>query len=597
MPKASFDESIIHRRASPESFGRGENYYLTGAVASVVQRGDTLDARVWGSQSRPYRVQVKLSESGVSSAYCSCPYDWGGWCKHIVATLLTYLRNPGIVQERPPVEDVISGLDREALEDLILYLLQQDPALIDEIEDYLISTAALQTGASSSETIDVDPAAYGMRVQELLHSLDYMRRSDAYWEVSGVIQEVRRMLAPVNALVESGAGEKALAILEAITDAYLEDWASLDDSDGEVSGFLWELGRAWTIAGLVAELTKDERLAWADKLTAWQEDLSYYGVDEAFDAAQAGILMGWDPEPLQDVLAGRSPKGGIWGGEPPWYGSELTSARLYVLEKQERHDEYLRLTAAEGQWSLHVNALLKLGRIQDAVDAGLCHLQTQNEYLSLAKQLLAREQPTEALRVGEKGLSVGGPKDLLASWIREQAEALGDPELALRAALIACREAPELDSFNAVRELAGERWPALREGLLDELRTRVESASSSLSEGAVDIFLQEDLIDDAIAVVERDPYGYALRRVVIAALGSRPAWAINAARKPAESIIQAGKADRYEVAVEWLSYVKAAYVALGQEDAWRLYLDNLRTRHRRKWKLMRAMERLDDPQD
>ena len=127
------------------------------------------------------------------------------------------------------------------------------------------------------------------------------------------------------------------------------------------------------------------------------------------------------------------------------------------------------------------------------------------------------------------------------------------------------------------------------------VRQRISKDSVILATDAVDIFLQEDLIDDAITAVENDPYGHALRRVVAAAVEQRPSWVIDAARRPAERIIEAGQAGRYEVAVQWLTYVQAAYRALDQEDVWRLYLDNLRTRHRRKWKLMEAMQRLDDP--
>ena len=92
MPDLS--ESDIRAGASAESFRRGFELYEAAAVDSLVQRGDLLVAHVFGSQGNLYEVQVLLAEDGVASAVCSCPYDWGGWCKHIVAALLATITIP-----------------------------------------------------------------------------------------------------------------------------------------------------------------------------------------------------------------------------------------------------------------------------------------------------------------------------------------------------------------------------------------------------------------------------------------------------------------------------------------------------------------------
>lgn len=44
-----------------------------------------MKAKVQGSQL--YEVRLELDEPDFD-AVCTCPYDWGGYCKHIVATLL-----------------------------------------------------------------------------------------------------------------------------------------------------------------------------------------------------------------------------------------------------------------------------------------------------------------------------------------------------------------------------------------------------------------------------------------------------------------------------------------------------------------------------
>jgi len=53
---------------------------------------------------------------------CSCPYDYGGICKHCVAVLLTCVRGPERVHEQPPLSELIADADRETLETLLVEL-------------------------------------------------------------------------------------------------------------------------------------------------------------------------------------------------------------------------------------------------------------------------------------------------------------------------------------------------------------------------------------------------------------------------------------------------------------------------------------------
>ncbi len=89
---------------------------------AVVKRGDAVQAEVAGSDFAPYDVRVSFAGADITSATCSCPYEWGGWCKHIVAVLLTCVREPDAVRESPALEEILSGLDREQLQNLLLML-------------------------------------------------------------------------------------------------------------------------------------------------------------------------------------------------------------------------------------------------------------------------------------------------------------------------------------------------------------------------------------------------------------------------------------------------------------------------------------------
>jgi uncharacterized Zn finger protein len=585
-------EGAIRQQASAESFQRGQDYYRGGAVLSLVRRGDVLQARVAGSQYEPYRVRVDVDAGGMTWVTCNCPYDWGGWCKHIVAVLLACLDDPDQIEDRPTLDQLLADLDRQQLRDLVLALADDNAALAEAIEGQIDALPSTPGGgedgeraAPSPRRTTIDPQPIRRQVDRILHSLDRMRPSEAYWHVSSVVNEVGEVLDQAWAFIEAGEGENALIYLEAITDEYVNGWVMLDDSDGEASGFFATLGQAWTEAALVVDLSPAEREAWCDTLNEWQAEIAEYGMDDVFDAAQAALVQGWEYPPLQRILSGQiaepAPE-----REDLWYADDLNAARLCVLDRQGRHQEYLYLARATGRMHEYVLMLARLGRVQEAVDAGVQYQGPPQHVLSLAMALREQGALEEAVRVAEHGLTLDGYKAPLATWLLELALGLGRDELALRAALVAFRAAPDLDLYRRIEGLSGERWPALREELLAQLNASFGMHTS----GAVEVLLHEERWDDAIAAAEKGG-GYShLERVMDAVIEHRPEWVIRAACQQAARIIEPGKARYYHHAVEWLGRARDAYRAAGREAEWRSYLREIRDRHGRKYKLMGMLE-------
>ena len=133
--------------------------------------------------------------------------------------------------------------------------------------------------------------------------------------------------------------------------------------------------------------------------------------------------------------------------------------------------------------------------------------------MALAQVLRERENSQGALEIAEFGLGLEGAKATLANWTSEVAAALGETTRALAAAETAVKEVPTLDGYWRARELAGDAWPAHRDTLLAHLRRLPGSMS-----GAVEILLDEGLIKDAIAVVDRGASHTLLDRVAEAAV-------------------------------------------------------------------------------
>ena len=368
-------------------------------------------------------------------------------------------------------------------------------------------------------------------------------------------------------------------MLEEFIEGYLSviEWLeALGDEGGD--GF-FDAGRLATEALLSAGLAVPERAAWGEKLEAWQGQLDEYSLDDALTPAIAAAEQGWDFPPLQRLLRGEP---GPPDEQAPEQSEELVAARLNVLERQSRFEEFLSLAAAFGQAKRYAMMLSRLGRTEEALDYARQHVTAAPDALAVADALRERGDLERAISVAEHGLGLEGRKAELANWLRDVAAGMGRRELALTAALVAFREERSLATYLLVQGLAGEGWPEQRTELIDLLR----DATSYYPHGQVDIFLHEGLLDDAIAAVDNGATHELVERVVDAALATHPDWAVQMSRRQAEAIMNAAKAQYYVAAAGWLQRMRTAYLATGREADWQAYLQTLLEKHRRKRNLM-----------
>lgn len=85
----SFSIADIEKMAINSSFERGEDILLYNEVQNIVKTGNRYDSVVHGS--RPYKVYV-IDEANDLHFNCTCPYDYAGICKHLVAFSLKILK-------------------------------------------------------------------------------------------------------------------------------------------------------------------------------------------------------------------------------------------------------------------------------------------------------------------------------------------------------------------------------------------------------------------------------------------------------------------------------------------------------------------------
>ncbi len=92
MQLQQLTDAIIKQFAGTKIFNRGYDYYLNEMVYNMHydSNSDSIRAEVAGNYG-DYDVTITTENNGID-ADCTCPYD-GYPCKHVVATLLTFIHN------------------------------------------------------------------------------------------------------------------------------------------------------------------------------------------------------------------------------------------------------------------------------------------------------------------------------------------------------------------------------------------------------------------------------------------------------------------------------------------------------------------------
>ncbi len=581
-------ETVIRQRATPQSWERGVDYFYEGRVSQVIWRDGTLTARVEGSQYEPYLVQVTFDPGGaILSANCNCPYDWGGDCKHIIATLLYLIHRPQEIEIRPALADLLSDLSRERLLELLLQLAEIHPEIVETIEEFVHAPAVVPTSPAATPP-PLDLAALQRQIKADLRASRREYYND-YWD--GDYVEFGAALEPalkcVDTLLTADDARGALAVLEAATVAWIDGTRALDE---EIVDYIVEdehladLGRAWARALLQADLTAQERARWSKTLSNWARTMAG---GEALDIAVTAAGHGWDYPPLVAAMQGHITEDGAWEGDAPEFADDLALIRLSILERRGQFEEYLNLAQAEGQFLLYLQMLIRLGRSDVALKEALEFLTEPQEVHIVARALVEHGNVEQGLELAAYGLSLESPrgKGELAGWLRDEAYSRGRTELALDAAWKALEADVTLANYVWLAEHA-EQWPKLRPQAL-----KLVESSQRLTE-VVNIYLHEHMYRQAMEIVEHKPWFGDLGAFIDAVKGEYPDWAFRKCREQAERIIDAGKADQYGIAVNWLQRGRDILLAAGRGAEWEAYLSQLLSIHWRKYKLVPMLERL-----
>ncbi len=223
-----------------------------------------------------------------------------------------------------------------------------------------------------------------------------------------------------------------------------------------------ELGTPLAEAILSMELSQVERARLTKRLEKLIGYAGDYGMEGNLDIAVQAAKFGW--EDVREETAPPRSRGSIvdeeeweededleeedefeprgWSWPPAGRFDDLTEARLNVLDRQGRTEEYLALCRKEERHLRYALKLCDLKQVAEAVKYARKHLTTAQESLQVAQRLRESRLVAEAIEIGENGLKLKGPKAGLGEWLGPVEEAQGRTKQALAAWLAVFAEEP-----------------------------------------------------------------------------------------------------------------------------------------------------------
>ena len=570
-------ESALKSLSSPESYARGYKLYQSGAVFDTFRQGDLLIGKCEGSSAPFYQIHVQLDEGGIQEASCTCPYDWGGYCKHIIALVLTYIHNPDTFIEQKNIEELLGQLDKGDLVHLITKMVDQSPDLYSWLQTAIPAVSAKSQPAQqrNKRKTEVSKTAYKRQIQSILRSLQGYRMSEAYWMMGGMVDQLNHVRDTAYDFLEAEDAQGALVILTTLLTEVGRSFEQFDDSDGELGGFFSELALPLVEAILSADLSKTERRNLFNELEPVIKELSAYGIDD-LDVILAALNLGWSEEVLDDQE------------DYDYDETILTEAKLNILERQNRVEEYLKLCLEVGEYRRYILKQIELGDFEKAKEVAWKTLTQASDSLVIAKALRDAGHLPDALHLAEKGLDLDGSKHALGTWLGPIEESQGQIDKAIQAYQVAFTSLPSLELYSILKKLSGANWENLRLIIMQVLQV------SHRTDVLVDVYLSEEEWDKAISIADKTgEWNYSLiQKVVDAVLPFRPDWVIQASRKQAEGLIAKTQSKYYAIAASWLAKMKQAYLASGRKEEWSSYLDELKSTYSRRPALQAELRKL-----
>jgi len=446
-------EAQVRKLATEQSFQRGDRYYQQGRILNPVRQDAVLWADCQGSEL--YQPRVTLGKQGVVSADCTCPYDWGGLCKHQVALLLAYVHQPDTFHVVPPVSEMLASRSREELIELVELMVQRYPSLLSLVE---LSTAQPQPGQA------LDLSIYRRQAQRALRQDDMEAIAT---DLQPLIDTAKQLLQQDNWL---WAGAVYQMLLAEITASYDDNLQAID-YDGDVCVVAQDaadgLGKCLAQA---RSLDAETRAIWLHTLLdAVLKDLELGGIDYAYPARDVLLESATDAEWewVEDRVRGEIQRSSRWTRD--------TLVRLLAdrQKQQGSSDTAKNLIHELGSPEQRAFLMVEEGKIEAAMAIARQHFtHLPGLMLQFADALVVAHAQTRAVELVAQLAQQEKSRGHYQQWLSKYYQEYGDPQTALNWQQQTFWDSPSLEGYKQLQDLGQKAgtWVQLRDNILQKLQ-------------------------------------------------------------------------------------------------------------------------------
>lgn len=332
---------------------RGLQYYKKGYVTNVeeLENGE-YEALVDGSEE--YIVNLSIRRGIVEDYSCTCPYDMGPVCKHVVATLF-YLQkgNMDIIDISTSEKRVTaspSRIKKKSVTEQVNSILTTIPE--EELKDFIRQTCKRDRefrGSFLKKFVQVNiptsasKAFYIEQIQDLIETHAGRYGCIEYRQTGEFCRTILEMLANAEKSIENRKYEEALPVIFAVLEAVTPVLNSSDDSNGYIGGCIDE---AIELIGKLTEgnINESLRSKLFDDLMSSFKSNKLKGSDWDFTLLSFAIHLlttAEEKKQVKAIIASIKPTGEEWD----WNYRRAQNLMLELLSKTESKEtvtQYLK---------------------------------------------------------------------------------------------------------------------------------------------------------------------------------------------------------------------------------------------------------------
>lgn len=216
---------------------RGRDYMRGGAVHDL----EEIESGEWGAivhGTEKYEVRVALNGDEICEYGCTCPYDLGPICKHVVAVLFVLSARRDTARDHQTKEsmaigkkrrtvgdrldDVLAGFSHGDLKEIVRGYAQEDRVF----RSHLLTHATRAGGYGDREE-------YRQIIQDSLHAAEDQHGFIGYWDGDRALKGAHELLSCADDFVTQKDPERAVLIYQVVLEEVVPALQYADDSNGE----------------------------------------------------------------------------------------------------------------------------------------------------------------------------------------------------------------------------------------------------------------------------------------------------------------------------------------------------------------------------